>query len=202
MKKFWFVTILLGGAISLIGQRSGTLKVNDQVFPYMIDECGDTLIMAQLDDVSVSSLRKFKSEEEEKRYRKYRRYAAKVYPYAVEAIKIFREVEAVTADMEKRKHKKKYTRKLAKDLKKEFSDPLKKLTKTQGKILVKMIEKELDTPLYYLIKDLRGGLTATKWSTLGKFYGHQLKEGYTPGEDPIMDAVLNDLDISYELSKN
>ena len=120
MKKFWFVTILLGGAISLIGQRSGTLKVNDQVFPYMIDECGDTLIMAQLDDVSVSSLRKFKSEEEEKRYRKYRRYAAKVYPYAVEAIKIFREVEAVTADMEKRKHKKKYTRKLAKDLKKEF----------------------------------------------------------------------------------
>ena len=165
--------------------------------PYMVDECGDTLILAQLDDVLVSSFRQFDTKEEYNRYRRYRRYAIKVYPYAVEAIKIFREREQVTEHMKKREARK-YTKHLHKDLKEEFTDPLKSLTKTQGKILVKMIERELDTPMYYLIKDLRGGLTAAYWNTASKFFGHKLKDGYVVGEDPILDAVLSDLDISYD----
>ena len=100
--------------------------------------------------------------------------------------------------MKKRKRKK-HIKRLQKELKKEFKEPLKKLTKTQGLILVKMIEKELDTPFYKLVKGLRGGMTAAYWNQLGKLYGYQLKDKYTPGEDPILDAVLNDLDISYDL---
>jgi hypothetical protein len=90
-------------------------------------------------------------------------------------------------------------RRLNRELKEEFQDPLKKLTKTQGKILVEMIEKEIDVPLYFLIKDVRNGFTATKWSTLSKLYGYDLKEGYIEGKDPIMDAVLQDLDVSYDI---
>ena len=91
---------------------------------------------------------------------------------------------------------------LQKKLKKEFKDPLKKLTKTQGKILIEMIERELDTPFHTLVKNLRGGFTAGYWNTLGKMYGYNLKEGYIPGKDPILDAVLNDFDISYTVSRN
>jgi len=69
----------------------------------------------------------------------------------------------------------------------------------QGMILIKMIERELDIPMYYLIKDLRNGLTATYWSTMGKLFGHDLKEGYKEGQDPILDAVLRDMNISYEI---
>ena len=201
MKKILFLALIGSFLTQHIIAQKQELRVNGEILPYMVDECGDTLILATLNDVSVSSFRRFENKDDYKRYRRYRAYAIKVYPYATEAIKVFREVEYATNNM-KRKQAKKHNKQLHKKLKKDFTDPLKKLTKTQGKILIKMIEKELDTPLYYLIKDLRGGLTATKWSTLGKFYGHQLKEGYTPGEDPIMDAVLNDLDISYELSKN
>src|SRR5690606_13392425 len=111
-----------------------------------IDECGDTLILASLDDVTVSTPRSFNSDEEYRRFRRYRRYALTVYPYAVQAIRIFRQVEQETADMKNGKRKK-HIRHLQKEMKDEFSDPLKDLTKTQGMILIKMIEKELDTPM-------------------------------------------------------
>ncbi len=182
------------------GQAEGVTEIDGQALPYMIDECGDTLILASLEGVSVSSFREFE-DDEYKKYLRYRRYAAKVYPYAVEAIKLFRELEMETSDM-KKGQKRKHIKRLHKDLKEQFTDPLKKLTKTQGLILVKMIEKELDTPMYFLIKDLRNGLTARYWSIVGGVFGHKLREGYIIGEDPILDAVLNDFDISHKTTKN
>lgn len=189
-------------ALSLSAQtNTGYTRVGERYFPYAIDECGDTLILASLDDVTVSTPRSFNSDEEYRRFRRYRRYALKVYPYAVQAIRIFKEVEDETLEM-KKKARKKHVRKLQKELKQEFSDPLKNLTKTQGMILLKMIEKELDTPMYFLIKNLRNGLTASYWGAIGKLYGHNLREGYIEGQDPVLDAVLNDLDVSYELPRS
>jgi len=179
----------------------GRMTINGQILPYTINECGDTILMANLEDVSVTSLRKFETREDAYRYRRYKRYALEVYPYAVEAIKIFRQVESLTDDMNPRTRKK-YIKQLQKDLKEKFRQPLMGLSKTQGLILFKMIEKELDTPVYELIRELRNGLTATYWQTMGGLYGHNLREGYVPGEDPILDAVLNDLDISYQASSN
>ena len=153
--------------------------------------------MADLEDVSVTSLQSFENQDEYRRYLKYRRYANVVFPYAVEAIKIFRESEHVTNTMKKGKRKKHYKR-LQKELKKEFEEPLKKLTRTQGKILTKMIEKELDKPFYELLKNLRGSFTASYWSSMGRIYGYRLRDGYIEGEDPVMDAVLHDFDVSYK----
>ena len=160
----------------------------------MIDEKGDTLFLSTLDDMSISSPREFASREEYLRYRRYQIYAAKVYPYAKEAIRIFTEVEEQADGMKKGKRKK-FMKQKTEELKTEFEAPLRKLTKTQGKILVKMIERELDTPMYDLIKNLRGTFTASYWNTFSKFYGHRLKDGYTRGEDHILDAVLDDLEL-------
>lgn len=170
-----------------IGQRD--------YFNYEIDECGDTVIVAELADISVSAPA-LVGYADLRKYRIYRQYAVKVYPYAAKAIEIFRKQEALTTHMDER-YKREYLRLLHKELKEEFEDPLKKLTRTQGMILIKMIEKELDTPLYFLIKNLKGGINATYWSTLGKFFGHHIKEGYQKGQDPILDMVLNDFNIAY-----
>lgn len=201
MKWSFVMLLVLFSATSMWGQEDGYALVNGKYFPYTVDECGDTLILASLGGVSISAPRTFANAEDQKRYRRYRRYALKVYPYAVEAIKIFREMEEVTNDM-KRKDRKKHIRRLHKELKKEFADPLKKLTKTQGMILMKMIEKELDKSMHRLIRELRGGLNATYWSTAAGMFGHKLRKGYEPGLDPVLDAVLNDLDTSYKVSRN
>ena len=175
------------------------LTIDGQIVTAIITET-DTFLIADLEDVSVSSLRTFSDKEDYRRYLKYRRYAAKVYPYAAQGIRIFKEMEVATANMNKRKRKK-HIKRLQKELKKEFKKPLKSLSRTQGKILVKMIEKELDRPFYSLMKELRGGMTATYWNGLGKMYGYDLKEKYNEGDDPILDAVLQDFDLSYEVEE-
>jgi len=176
------------------------MKIDGQVVTAYIDECGDTIILADLSDadVSVTSIRNFESREDRLKYYKYRRYANIVYPYATEAIRVFRIVEHGLDDMS-RSQQKKYLKRLNDVLKKEFEEPLRKLTKTQGLILTKMIEKELDTPMYELIKNMRGGFTASYYNTIGWMNGYKLKSGYKRGEDPILDVVLDDFNISHDL---
>jgi hypothetical protein len=62
-----------------------------------------------------------------------------------------------------------------------------------------MVERELNTPLFDLIKAYRGSFTASYWNTMSKFWGYDLKRGYLEGDDPILDAVLEDFDISYKM---
>ncbi|NNE27766.1 MAG: DUF4294 domain-containing protein [Saprospiraceae bacterium] len=175
-------------------------RINGRLMTAMITETGDTLIMERLDDISITSLRTFKNAEDYRKYMKFRRYAAIVYPYAKEAIKIFRETEYVTANMKKRKRRK-HIKKLQEDLKVQFDEPLRKLTKLQGKILIKMIERELDKPMYDLIVMLRGRFTAFYWHNASKLYSYDLKEGYQEGKYEILDAVLKDFDISYRIEQ-
>ncbi len=193
---FFLVTLapVLNGQTS---ERREKIELDGQIVTALITD-NDTIIIADLEDVSISSLRKFDNRDDYRKYLRYRRYAAVVYPYANDAIKIFREVEYTTQNMKKRKRKK-HIKRLNKQLKKEFKDPLKKLTKTQGYILIKMIEKELDTPFYTLIKNLRGGVSASFWQGLGKINGYDLKRGYHVGDDPLLDAVLKDFNISHEV---
>ena len=179
-------------------QNSGYTKVDGKYYPYIVDDCGDTLIVAQLDDVSVSTPEFFENEDDYKQYRRYRIYAQRAYPYAVDAIRIYRETEYMTQNMSN-KERKRYNRKLQNELEEKFEEPLRKMSKTQGKVLIAMIENEIDVPIYDMIKDLRGGITARYWATLGGIYGHKLKHKYTIGEDPILDAVLDDFDVSYDL---
>ncbi|MEL7220145.1 MAG: DUF4294 domain-containing protein [Bacteroidota bacterium] len=192
----FFSLLLLGG--SICAQDTGYTKVNDQYYQYMIDDCGDTLIVASLEGISISSLRAFDNDDDYRRYRRYRQYAIKVYPYAAQAIRIFRETEYATNNLSKRESKK-YIRRLQRELKDEFADPLKNLSKTQGMILIKMIERETGDPMFDLIKGLKGGITASYWNTMGKLFGHRIRDGYIEGEDKILDAVLDDFDVSYDV---
>ncbi len=196
-----FFSFLLATTILVAQPKEKTekLTIDGQVVTALITET-DTILIADLGDVSVSSLRSFSDKEDYRRYLKYRRYAAKVYPFAAQGIRIFKEMEVATSSMSKRKRKK-HIRRLQRELKKEFKKPLKGLTRTQGKILVKMIEKELDRDFYGLMKELRGSVTASYYHGFSKMYGYDLKKKYAEGDDPILDAVLKDFDLSYEVEE-
>jgi len=176
------------------------VEIRGKVYPVLISD-GDTVVLADIEDVSISSPRSFDNPDDYKRYRKYKYYAAKVYPYAVEAIKEYRYLHHKTKDLSKRKRKK-YIKARNKILEQKFEDPLKGLSKTQGKILVKMIERELDVQMYDVIKELRGRFKAMYWNQSSKLLGYRLKGGYHKGENPILDIVLQDFDISFEVPKD
>ncbi len=174
------------------------LSIRGKVYSALITEDGDTLIMDVFSDISITSMRSFDDDADYKKYLKQRRYASKVYPYAREAIRIFREVEWAEENL-KRRERKKRIKELEKELKAEFEQPLSKLTKLQGKIMIKMIEQELDETMYNLIKSVRGRFTAFYWHNFSKLYSYDLKEGYNKGDYPILDAVLSDFDVSFRL---
>jgi len=172
------------------------IDIEGRKYYTMLSDSGDTLYVADLGNINVSAPRTFDSRADYLRYMKYRRYAVKVYPYAKEAIRIFREAQIVSETMKKRKRKR-YLKKLSKELSREFEEPLTKLSKTQGKIMVKMIERELETPMFDLIKQTQGRLKAFYWNQSSKLYGYRLKGGYQQGHNPILDIVLQDFDVSY-----
>ncbi len=157
----------------------------------------DTIIVARIPEVVVKAPPVFADDEAYRQYMRYRRYAMEVLPYAIESIKLYRKYERETIGM-KRGQAKRHAKEIQKDVKDDFTDRLKNLSRTQGKILVKMIERHLHTTMYDVLKDVRGGFTATKWQTIGRLYGYDLKEGYAPGKDKILDMILNDFEINVE----
>ena len=159
---------------------------------------GDTLVIANLELISVTAPREFDYTEDRDRYSKYRRYAAIVYPYAVQGLRIYKQLEKESEGKSKRE-KKRMIKEISGRLKDEFEEPLKNLTRTQGLILTKMMERALNKPFYEIIKELKGGFTAMYWNQLGKMYDYQLKDEYRVGKDPILDAVLEDFDVLKDL---
>ncbi|MBK8621656.1 MAG: DUF4294 domain-containing protein [Saprospiraceae bacterium] len=174
------------------------INMNGQIYSAYITPDGDTLILADLDKLQITALRKFDDDEAYRKYMRFRNYAQVVFPYAKEAIRIFRELEYASTHLSKRE-KKKRIKELEEELSREFEEPLKNLTKLQGKIMIKMIEKETGKPMYDLIKDLKGGFSAFYWNAFSKIYTYELKEGYNKGQYPILDAVLQDFDVSYRI---
>jgi hypothetical protein len=157
----------------------------------------DTIVVASIPEVVIKSPPVFANDEQYRHYMRYRRYAVEVLPYAIEAIKLYRKYERETAGMN-RGQAKRHAKQMQKTVKEDFTDHLKDLSRTQGKVLVKMIERHLDTEMYTVLRDVRGSFTATKWQTIGKLYGYDLKEGYMPGKDPILDLVLRDFEINVQ----
>lgn len=178
------------------GEYFGTTTIDGKVVPVIIID-GDTLPTIDAPDIYISRKRDFESREERKRYHQWRRHAAKVYPYALEAVRLYRQIEKETADMKKGKRKK-YTKNLEKDLTPQYEEQLKALTKSQGFILIKMIERELDKPFYEVLETISGGWKAISWQTMGSFYGYNLKKGYKATDDEILEMILSDLSLTYE----
>lgn len=207
--KIIFTTILLysfGGILAQgnptnirNGESYGTTTINGHVVKILIID-GDTLPVADMESIQVTQKRNFANRDERKRYKQWRKYAAKVYPYAAEAIRLYRDVEDATKDMKKKK-KRKYGRKKEKELKPQYTQELKKLTKSQGYILIKMVERELNKPFFDVVVQLEGRWKAMQWQTLGRWYGYNLKTGYDATDDLLLESILDDLNITYGVEK-
>jgi hypothetical protein len=193
---FLFVSFFIHSLV-VAQEKHTNVSVDGRSYPAIITEEGDTLILAELDEVSISTP-DFTSQEDYNKYLKMQRYAAIVYPYAKEAVAIWREAEYAEKSLSKKEQKRRF-KELEEQLTEKFEKPLTNLTKLQGKMLMKMIEREIDQPMYNLIKKVKGGFTAFYWHNFSKLYSYDLKEGYTLGAYPVLDYVLKDYDLKHEI---
>lgn len=192
---FIFILIL---TYSINGQPDSTVIDTTHTFQRVLVEGTDTLYIADLEDIDISAARLFENDEDYKLFLRYKRSAVIVFPYAKEAVDTYRKMLEETADL-KRGKKRKYVRELNKEYKSDYKDKFKNMTRTQGRVMIKMIERELDISFFELIKEVKGGFTATYWDALSKLYGYHLKEKYQRGEDSLLDSVLDEYAVKLKV---
>ena len=153
----------------------------------------DTLYLEEINPVYVYG--RPKSWEQSRQWRKYYRTVynfAKAYPYALKACAIMKDADStITHSNFTKWEREKYIKAYEKRLFKEFEKPLKKLSINQGKMLLKLIDREAGMSSYQAIRNYKGGAAAGFWQGVAKLFGSDLKKKYDKeGEDRMLEELV------------
>ena len=144
---------------------------------------GEKIPWFVLNDVYIFKPLVFKNKRQVQKYYKLVNNIKKVYPIAVD---IKRTIDATVAHLDSlpdKKAKDEYMKKAEKELKAKYTPQLKKLTFAQGKLLIKLIDRQTGDTSYALIKQYIGSFKATFWNTFASLFGASLKKEYDPEVD-------------------
>ena len=184
---FLCFSLILTAQIEPVKQDSTELK-------YLIVG-GDSIAKSviNLNEVIVLPRLKFNSKAERIRYLILKRKTIKVYPYAKLAAERLTALQKRLDELPKKRQKKKYAKIIQKYIEDEFSQELKKLTKTEGQILVKLIHRQTGKTTFNLIKELRSGWRAFWFNSTASLFNISLKREYAPievEEDFLIEDIL------------
>ena len=131
----------------------------------------------------------------------YRRHARlvynvrRVYPYALIVRDEFGRINRLLSTMPDEKDQRNFLQQYEKDLFRTYEGDIKKLTFTQGKILIKLIDRETQITSFDLIRQYRGKFSATFWQSIARIFGANLKSSYDPeGEDYLIEEVVREIE--------
>jgi hypothetical protein len=131
-------------------------------------------------------------------YRKYERLIyniKKVYPYALMVRVKLNQVNEDLKNIRDEKERKKYIREFEKNVFGEYEDDIRDMTISQGRLLIKLIDRETQNTSYALIRDYRGKFTAAFWQGIARIFGTNLKEEYDAfGEDVLIEAIITEIE--------
>lgn len=173
-------------------------KGNDTLLLGGIIVGADTFAMAYLQDVIVVDKLPRRFARQRAKYDRLRHNVYKVYPYAIIAADVLKDVgknlEKYKDDKKKRKE---YMKSVEKELNKRFKGELENLTITQGQLLVKLINRQTGENCYDLIKELKGGFSAVIWQSIALLFSNNLKREYDPYDrDKEIEVIVAELEAN------
>lgn len=189
MKKIFYIVALFV-SMCVFSQKRDSIPNFDE--DYFLIKDGDSL-MIELKEVELLPKQKFKSRIDANYYKWFRRKVFKAYPYAMLASQRIDSVNVRLSRMKRKSQKKKYIRRVQKYVEKELTDPLKKLTRTEGRILIKLIHRQTGKTAFENVKELRSGWKAFWYNTSANLFKLSLKDEYKPAtvnEDYLIEDVL------------
>ncbi|MBR1770235.1 MAG: DUF4294 domain-containing protein [Bacteroidales bacterium] len=187
MKKLLSLIILMTSAFAGMSQISGGITVFGTVYQ------GDTIPMEYLDPVLVTTYINPLSAQEKQKYSKLIRNVRKAYPYAKKVESILTSYSRLIANAQNDSQKEKIRKQAMKDVEDKFSSEIKKLSKTQGKILVKLVHRQTGTSSYALVKNFAGGMKTSFISLTTKAMGINLNTTFDPvnnEEDRMIERIV------------
>jgi len=188
VKKFLFLPFLLVGLLLFAQEEKDSIPLLER---YMIFE-GDTLLI-ELDEIFLLKTLKFKTDYDRRYYIWYRKKTLKAYPYAKLAAERLETLNERLEKIKSKRKKKEYIKVIQNYMEGEFTDQLKKLTRTEGEILIKLMHRQTGHTAYDLVKDYRSGWKAFWYNATANMFKLSLKDKYDPlhnKNDFIIEDVL------------
>ncbi|MFB2118779.1 DUF4294 domain-containing protein [Parapedobacter sp. 2B3] len=155
---------------------------------------GERLPWMLVPEVTVTRTRVFKSPEDKARYLRLRYNVIKVLPYAKYAQEKYQQLYRDLAVTGNRREQKQLVKACEKEIKDMFNREVKKLTISQGEILIKLIDRQTGNSSYEVVKDLRGGVTAFFYQSIARVFGHNLKNTYSAEDDFEIENIIRSLE--------
>ncbi|MDR0536552.1 MAG: DUF4294 domain-containing protein [Tannerellaceae bacterium] len=188
-KSLLIIIISLCINLSIHAQESRTDKISGTVLPAVIEN-GDTIPLVYLKEVIIFPQR-FTTRKQQQQYDKLVRDVKITLPYAKMVyhtlIETYEYIETLPTEKDKEQHLKR----MEKELYQEYKPKLKKLTLTQGKLLIKLIDRECNQSSYNLLKTFLGSFRAGFWNIFASMLGANLKSEYDPsGKDAMTERVV------------
>ncbi|MBP6429814.1 MAG: DUF4294 domain-containing protein [Bacteroidales bacterium] len=186
MKKLSLIIIFLF-SIQIIGYSQQNRIVT---FATVLD--GDTIPMSYLKEVNISGYVAPLTEAEIVKYAKLIRNVKKTYPFAKQAGKLLESYSIAMKDKPE-KQRKGLMKQAEEEINLKFGNTLKKLSRSQGKVLIRLVDRETGSDSYTIVKELRGSFRAFFYQSLGKIFGYNLRSKYNPqqnDEDRIIEKII------------
>ncbi len=177
--------LLLVGAI-FVPSLSAQRRNRGYTFSEWSVENGDSIAT-----IHILPVRTYSRKADMRRYARMIRAVKKVYPISQEAKREMALMEAELQSLPSKEDQELYTKGIQKRIVKEYTPVLKRMTIYEGKILLKLIDRETEHTAFQIIKEFRGGFVAGFWQALAKLFGNNLKVDYDPeGEDQMLHRIV------------
>jgi len=194
MRKLIYSTFLIL-SITVFSQE----RVKDTIIGDLIIIKNDSMMLS-LDEIVLFNKRKFDSTTERKYYLWYAKKVRKAYPFATLASDKLTEINASLEGIKSKRKRRKHIKRIQKFMEGEFSNELKKLTRTEGRILIKLIHRQTGETMYTSIKEYRSKWNAFWYNSTAKLFKLSLKSEYHPETDPL-DFLVEDI-LQRSFAKN
>lgn len=203
MKKNLYIYILLSSLITFSQKKEVLDSIPINIDDYIFVKPGDSITI-KLNEITLLPKPKFKSSVDIRYYLWFRRKVFKAYPYAKLASERLDTLNSRLGRISSKRKRKKYTRQIQKYLEGEFTDQIKKMTRTEGRILIKLIHRQTGKTTFNNIKGLRSGWKAFWYNATANLFKLSLKEDYDPqkvNEDFLIEYILQQAFQKDELQK-
>lgn len=184
--RHWLIAILF---VLCVVPDVGAQRTRGVMSQRLVMDGGEEILQVDIMPVPV-----FNRRIDMRRYQKLVMAVKKVYPLAQTAKNMMLEMEDTLLTMNKAEQNK-YIKQCYKQVLDEYTPVVKRMTRTQGKVLVKLIDRETEYTAYGVIKEFRGGFVASFWQGIGKIFGQNLKAQY---DKEVEDRVLEQIVVYYE----
>lgn len=210
-KSIWFLFMLLLGAGKGMGQEQQPLLTlphygpgtPDVVAYYLTTKLssGEEAPWFPIEEVVITAKREWKSEEEKQRYFRLKKNVLRVLPYAIYAQKRYEKLDRDLAQVNTSREEKALINACEDEIKDKINGEVKKLSISQGKILIKLIERQTGNTSYELVKGMKGSVTAFVYQGVARVFGHNLKTTYNAQEDFEIENIIREYERVRPINK-